>query len=63
MSVQDIADFVHSDTRSKEEIFESLKAKIQAYYDNKLSEEEAIQATRNFIGLFQMASEIYDEKQ
>jgi len=63
MSHQDIVDFVHNDTRSKDEIFESLKAKIQADHDNKLSEKEAIQATRNFIGIFQVASEIYDEKQ
>ena len=63
MGNQNIIDFVHNDTRSKEEIFESLKAKIQADYGNKLTDKEAIQATRNFIGIFQVASEIYDEKQ
>ncbi len=63
MSVEDIITFVQNDTRSKEEIFESLKQKIQADYGGKLTEKEAIEATRNFIGFFQTASEIYDEKQ
>lgn len=62
-NVRRIVDFVRTDTRSKSEIFESLKQRIQADYAGTLTEEEAIAATRRFIGFFQALSDIYDEKQ
>lgn len=63
MGNQDIIDFVHRDTRSKEEIFESLKSKIQAKYNHQLSDKEAIAATQRFIGFFSVISDTYDDKQ
>jgi len=62
MSHQDIIDFVHNDNRSKEEIFESLKGKIQAKYNHQLTDKEAIAATQRFLGFFQTISDIYDDK-
>lgn len=62
MSAEDIIAFVKNDTRSKSEIFESLKKRIQDDYNGTLSEEEAIAATRRFIGFFQTISNIYDKK-
>jgi|AntRauTorckE6833_2_1112554.scaffolds.fasta_scaffold116350_1 hypothetical protein len=63
MSAKDIIDFVRTDTRSKSEIFESLKQRIQDDYNGTLTEEEAIAATRRFIGFFQTISDNYDIKQ
>jgi len=58
MSTQDIIDFVESDTRSMVEIFESIKQGIQEDYGYRLSEEEAIAATRRFIGYFQVLNDM-----
>lgn len=63
MSAEDIIAFVQQDKRSQEEIFESLKQKIQAKYGHKLTEEEAIEATQRFLGFFRVISDIYDKKQ
>ncbi len=63
MNAKEIIDFVRTDTRSKSEIFESLKQRIQDDYNGSLTEEEAIAATRRFIGFFQIISDNYDIKQ
>ncbi|MCP5362043.1 MAG: hypothetical protein H6908_05355 [Hyphomicrobiales bacterium] len=60
--INEIIDFVQNDTRSKDEIFESLKQQIQDDHNGQLSEEEAVDATRRLIGLFELFSDMYDDK-
>ena len=46
------------DTRSPDELFESMKQKIQASSETPLTDKEAIQATRNFIGFCECLMEL-----
>ncbi len=50
MDVEQLMQKALDDNRSADELFESIKQKIQASSKIKLSEKEAIEATRNFIG-------------
>ena len=59
---EELINFVLSDTRSREEKFESLKSHIQKRYGNTLSDVEASEAAHNLIGFYRVFSEVYDEK-
>ena len=48
--VKRVMEFVNSDTRSPEEIFSSIRDRIQFMSGDKLSDQEASDATRNLIG-------------
>ena len=48
-----ILDFVRNDTRSQTEIFDSLKERIKRDAGNKLTEKQAVEATRNLLGFFE----------
>ena len=58
-----IIESVMNDKRSKEEAFESLKRRVQAMYNNTLSEEEVVGAANRLIGVFQVMSDRYDREQ
>lgn len=53
-----ILDFVRNDTRSQTEIFDSLKERIKRDAGNKLTEKQAVEATRNLLGFFEAAFKI-----
>lgn len=50
----EIRAFVKNDTRTKAEIFQSMKVRIQKRSLKKLSDEEAIAATRRLIAVFDL---------
>lgn len=50
MDVELLLQKAQEDSRTPDELFESMKQKIQAAAQDKMSEKEAIAATRNFIG-------------
>lgn len=55
LRVPDIITFVEHDSRSMEEIFASIKNRIQLRNANSLTDKEAIQATRRLIGFFKLS--------
>ena len=50
VDVEQLLKKAEADTRTPDELFESMKRKIQAAAQEKMTEKEAIAATRNFIG-------------
>lgn len=58
-SVERILEFVHNDTRSQSEIFDSLKARILRDAAGALNEQQAIEATRNLLDFFSSALKSY----
>lgn len=50
MDVKQLLQKAEEDKRTPDELFESMKHKIVASSNKRMSEKEAIQATRNFIG-------------
>lgn len=59
-SVERILEFVHNDTRSQSEIFDSLKARILRDAAGALDEQQAIEATRNLLDFFSSALKSYN---
>lgn len=57
-----ILEFVHNDTRSQSEIFDSLKARILRDAAGALNEQQAIEATRNLLDFFGAALKSYAPK-
>lgn len=60
--VSRILAFVQGDTRSQSEIFESLKQRILNDADGELSDQQAIEATRNLLNFFESAFKATDGK-
>ncbi len=57
-----VIDFVQNDTRSKDEIFESLKQRILNDANGQLSYEEVTKATHNLLRYFELFDQQYDKK-
>jgi hypothetical protein len=49
----EVLTFVNNDTRSNEEIFDSLKNRIIRDSGGKIKESEAVRATKNLLGYFE----------
>ncbi|MCP5361700.1 MAG: hypothetical protein H6908_03535 [Hyphomicrobiales bacterium] len=61
-SVERILEFVHNDTRSQSEIFDSLKERILRDAAGALDEQQAIEATRNLLDFFSSALKSYRQE-
>ena len=62
MNKDELLESIKKDRRSAGQIFESLRQEIISCSDGKLTDEEATQATRSLISVFEIALEVPIEK-